>query len=104
MVLEILRIVTENIRITKFFSILADESDDFLIRNSLTQKHYFLFSNFDGPFSLKKTGGAHLWFSPKFRKNWGGPGPPGPLGDYIPAVCWSCSVIQKNQRQCKKNI
>ena len=42
--------------------------------------------NFLGPFFLKKTGGARLWFSPKSRKNWGGPGPPGPLGDYIPVT------------------
>ena len=34
----------------------------------------------------EKNWGARLWFSPKFRKNWGGLGPPGPLGDYIPEL------------------
>ena len=43
--------------------------------------------NYNGPLSPQKNGGAQVYFylirSPKLE---GGLGPPGPLGDYTPAV------------------
>ena len=37
------------------------------------------------PFSLKKTGGTQSTFYLNLAKKLGGPGPPCPLGNYIPA-------------------
>ena len=42
--------------------------------------------NYNGPLSPKKMGGPSILLLNKIPKNWGGPGPPGPLGDYIPDV------------------
>ena len=39
-----------------------------------------------GPVVLKKLGGLSILLLNKIPKHWGGPGPPGPLGDYIPAI------------------
>ena len=40
-----------------------------------------------GPWVLKKMGGGpSILLLNKIPKNWGGPGPPSPLGDYIPAL------------------
>ena len=39
-----------------------------------------------GPFSPKNSGGALIRFYPCTAENMGGPGPPGPLDDYIPII------------------
>ena len=41
--------------------------------------------NYDGPLSPQKMGGPSILLLNKIPKKWGGLGPPGPLGDYIPA-------------------
>ena len=41
--------------------------------------------NHNGPLSPQKNGGGpSILLLNKIPKNWGGPGPPGPLGDYTP--------------------